>query len=200
MKTLSKINYPKVIWGVISIYFLWSGFSQLANIIQREYNFRFVGRGVNLELVFQCILSSNITVRAYIYRSSGGATTSDSTSVYIQEGKSLFERRVWSAYSSPFISEMKCDEDSLIINTDYYLPELKYFKFSSEQLTGELVVQPIRLYKGNDWSQSKPEWAIQGEKDGNMLLSSCTSVLFILAFIAGFKAISIKQPVIKPDS
>ena len=193
MKILSKINYPKVIWSVVSVCFFWSGFTQLANMILREYNFRFIGRGENLELVSKCTLSSNLTARAYIYHSSGGATTSDSTSVYIQEAKSLFERNVWSAYSSPLISEMKCDEDNLIINTDYYLPELRDFQFSSEQLTNDLVEHPIHLYKGKDWSQSKPEWAIQGEKDFSRYISFCTSVLFILAFVTGYKAVVIKQ-------
>jgi len=197
MKIFSKINYPKVVWGVLSICFLWSAFSLLANMIQREFNFRLVSRGKNLELIAQCTLSSNITVREYIYHSSGGATTSDSNSVYIQKDKSLFEREIWSAYSSPFISDIKCDKDSLIINTDSYLPEQRYFKFSSEPLENELVKKPISFYKFQDYSQSKPEWAFQGEKDFNTLLSCQILLLFIFAFMTGYKAFAKKHPFLK---
>ena len=162
-------------------------------MIQREYNFRLVGSGKNLELIAQCTLSSNVTVREYIYHSTGGATTSDSNSVYIQKDKSLFERGIWSAYSSPFISEIKCEGDNLIIKTDSYSSENKYFKYSSEQLTNELIERPIHLYKGQDHTQSEPEWAIQGEKDFNSLLSCLISLSFMFAFLTGYKAFSAKR-------
>ncbi len=62
----------------------------------------------------QCqIQSNNATVRLYIFNGSS-ATTSDAYTVTYQK-KDRSEKRIFDAYSSPFITDLECEKDQVIL-------------------------------------------------------------------------------------
>ena len=169
------LTLSQIVLGFLVLYFLRNIFFN----VQRLTNFYLVGSRNSVHLIDDCKLNNDITVRAYVAYGSS-VTTSDSNSVYVQVGQYPFERPIWSAYSSPSIEEMNCEEGNLIINTGYYIPEYALYKFSAEQITTNLINNPIRIYKGRYLTEEE----IGYQKDGEIFFYIAIAINLILAFIA----------------
>lgn len=187
MRILSKTAFVQIFLGLTALFFLWIAASTWISLLERQTNSYLIKNKSYKELVSQCKVTDKIIVREYISHGSS-ATTSDSYSVYIQEDGSRFERTIWSAYSSPSISSVTCDKGTLTIVTNSYLPEFKYYKFSVDQITTELVKTPIQLYKG----KNAPDWEIAAEKDALKFDNTVMLSFFIMAILILLIAILIK--------
>ncbi len=87
--------------------------------------------------------SSSITVRFYYHDSIGGATVSDSVSVTYQDGETP-ETLIFSAYSSPIITSINCNENAIILNQLHDAPIVLPLSWVQTALLRE----PLRFYKG----------------------------------------------------
>lgn len=142
----------------------------------------------NREAFFTCKLGDNLIIRSY-YNHGSSVTTSDTNSVYAQYKSQPFERAIWRAYSSPFISEISCDGDSILIVTSSDDPDINSFSISAHEIKNDLVKDPIGIYKGK-----RDDAAFRNEND--LVLFSILlfpGILFLLAIIRILK----KQPTIK---
>lgn len=161
--------------------FMLKNLWDVAFYIQRISGYYIVGFRTTHQLVSTCQLNDNIIIREYISRGSH-ATTSDANSIYAQIKNYPIERLIWSAYSSPFVKEIECLENNLIIKTTSNDPDFMVYEFSIEKIRIDLINEPIKIYKGRYHTEEE----ISYQKSGNFISYGLLIFNIIIVFLFGF--------------
>jgi len=100
-----------------------------------------------------------------LYHGHGSlATSSDSSSVTYQESPTAKERRIFYAYSSPFIRDLQCEQEKVVLIGHY---ETQY-QIELEWINDELIEKPIKFYKyclqTEEYKNRITDWGIPTSK------------------------------------
>ena len=106
--------------------------------------FGLIGNSVSRsDLLAHCQMPGNgATLRLFVRRGSS-ATTSDTYSITYQRPGAV-EKGIFSAYSSPFVDDLICEQDQDTLIHDPNKPVTLSLRLIEE----ELVNKPLRFYKG----------------------------------------------------
>jgi hypothetical protein len=115
----------------------------------------FLQPGANLFIIrgkpaAKCELADHAMVRLYISHGSS-ATTSDACSVRFQEAGWPFERRIFYAYSSPWVENIVCKGDKVEL-----IMHGEGLTLSADRIRNVLVYQPLEYGKGVPNSSNTP--------------------------------------------